>query len=157
MASEKSTPGPAFPAGLVGGLVAAVVVIAVAWATMGAEVAIPITVLAVICVGAALVFRTMGTGGPRAAADSSEGGLPRLPADEQRPLGDTPQAHDEISPHDLPPDHPGRRAAEEMAEGDEGETAGMAEGGAAGAGGPEEGSGEREPTGEAKHGARTGD
>jgi hypothetical protein len=27
-------------------------------------------------------------------------------------LGDTAEAHDEISPHDLPFDHPGRKAAE---------------------------------------------
>jgi hypothetical protein len=35
--------------------------------------------------------------------------------DDERPLGDTPEAHDEITPHDLPPDHPGRAAAEEQA------------------------------------------
>jgi hypothetical protein len=35
--------------------------------------------------------------------------------DDQTPLGDTPEAHDEISPHDLPPDHPARPAAEEQA------------------------------------------
>ena len=32
--------------------------------------------------------------------------------------GDTPEAHDEINPHDIPPGHPGRRAAEEQAETD---------------------------------------
>ena len=37
--------------------------------------------------------------------------------DDETPLGDTPEAHDEISPHDLPKDHPGRKAAEEQAEG----------------------------------------
>ncbi len=157
MASENRSTGPAFPVGLVGGLVAAVVVIAVAWATLGAEVAIPITILAVICAVVALVYRTMGSGGRRAETDSSEGGLPRLPTDEQRPLGDTPDAHDEINPHDLPPDHPGRHAAEEMAQGD-GETAGMSEGGAAGAGGSEQGGGGKaEPEGEAKQGATTTD
>jgi hypothetical protein len=36
--------------------------------------------------------------------------------DDERPLGDTPEAHDEISPHDLPPGHPGRKAAERDAE-----------------------------------------
>ena len=36
-------------------------------------------------------------------------------ADEQRPLGDTPEAHDEITPHDLPADHPGRAEAERQA------------------------------------------
>jgi hypothetical protein len=35
--------------------------------------------------------------------------------DDETPLGDTPEAHDEISPHDLPKDHPGRREAERMA------------------------------------------
>lgn len=31
--------------------------------------------------------------------------------DDETPLGDTPEAHDELSPHDLPPDHPGREEA----------------------------------------------
>lgn len=38
-----------------------------------------------------------------------------LAKDEETPLGDTKEAHDEISPHDLPKDHPGRRAAERQA------------------------------------------
>jgi hypothetical protein len=32
-------------------------------------------------------------------------------SNDGRPLGDTPEAHDEISPHDLPLGHPGRPAA----------------------------------------------
>ena len=36
--------------------------------------------------------------------------------DPETPLGDTPEAHDEISPHDLPPDHPGRKQAERESE-----------------------------------------
>jgi hypothetical protein len=44
--------------------------------------------------------------------------------DEETDLGDTPEAHDEISPVDLPPDHPGRRQAERDAGGVEGETRG---------------------------------
>ena len=43
--------------------------------------------------------------------------------DEETPLGDTPEAHDEISPHDLPKDHPGRREAEKEA-GESGTTRG---------------------------------
>jgi hypothetical protein len=39
--------------------------------------------------------------------------------DDSTPAGDTPEAHDEINPHDLPPDHPGRQAAEEQAGGEE--------------------------------------
>jgi hypothetical protein len=31
--------------------------------------------------------------------------------DDGRPLGDTAEAHDEITPHDLPLDHPGRAEA----------------------------------------------
>jgi hypothetical protein len=39
--------------------------------------------------------------------------------DDERPMGDTPEAHDEIIPEDLPKDHPGRREAErQAAEGD---------------------------------------
>ena len=40
-----------------------------------------------------------------------------LAKDEETPLGDTAEAHDEISPHDLPKDHPGRAAAEQQAGG----------------------------------------
>jgi hypothetical protein len=47
-----------------------------------------------------------------------------LTPDDETPAGDTPEAHDEISPHDLPKDHPGRRAAEELAEQEGGTTRG---------------------------------
>lgn len=52
-----------------------------------------------------------------AMSDESEP-LPssHLIPDNRTAAGDTPEAHDEISPHDLPPDHPGRQAAEEQAE-----------------------------------------
>ena len=43
--------------------------------------------------------------------------------DDETDLGDTPEAHDEISPHDLPKDHPGRRQAEKDA-GEDGTTRG---------------------------------
>src|ERR687884_33749 len=36
--------------------------------------------------------------------------------DNETAAGDTPEAHDEINPHDLPRHHPGRRAAQERAE-----------------------------------------
>jgi len=39
--------------------------------------------------------------------------------DDRAPLGDTPEAHDEIIPQDLPKGHPGRQEAErQAAEGD---------------------------------------
>jgi len=48
-----------------------------------------------------------------------------LTPDDETALGDTPEAHDEISPHDLPLDHPGRDEAERQAGGDEGTTDGI--------------------------------
>ena len=57
--------------------------------------------------------------------ESSEPLGPMTP-DEETPLGDTPEAHDEISPHDLPPDHPGRDEAERQAGGEDGTTEGEA-------------------------------
>lgn len=44
--------------------------------------------------------------------------------DDSTPAGDTPEAHDEINPHDLPPDHPGRQEAEAQAGGEDGTTRG---------------------------------
>ena len=46
--------------------------------------------------------------------------------DDETPAGDTPEAHDEISPHDLPIDHPGRQEAERQAGGEGGTTTGGA-------------------------------
>ena len=69
-----------------------------------------------------------------------------LLADDETALGDTDEAHDELSPHDLPKTHPGRRAAEELAAregGGDGTTRGHAEGGAAGEDGHESTSTER--------------
>ncbi|HWH11877.1 MAG TPA: hypothetical protein VG165_12170 [Solirubrobacteraceae bacterium] len=48
--------------------------------------------------------------------ERDRGLLDRL-VDDETPAGDTPEAHDEISPHDLPPGHPmraevARRAAQ---------------------------------------------
>jgi hypothetical protein len=64
------------------------------------------------------------------AADADDP-VPSLGADELRPMGDTPDAHDEIIPQDLPKDHPGRKAAEEQAGVRGGVTRGHREGGAA--------------------------
>ncbi len=55
--------------------------------------------------------------------DAAEPLGPATP-DDETPLGDTPEAHDEITPHDLPPDHPGRREAERRAGGADGVTRG---------------------------------
>src|SRR5205085_11609976 len=47
-----------------------------------------------------------------------------LITDDERPLGDTPEAHDEISPHDIPLDNPARHEAEAQVGGHDGETRG---------------------------------
>jgi len=44
--------------------------------------------------------------------------------DDETAMGDTPEAHDEISPHDLPKGHPGRQEAEREAGGEGGTTRG---------------------------------
>jgi hypothetical protein len=61
----------------------------------------------------------------RALDDESEP-IPsaHLITDDERPLGDTPEAHDEVNPHDIPLDNPARHEAEEQAGGEEAETRG---------------------------------
>ena len=44
--------------------------------------------------------------------------------DDQTEAGDTPEAHDGITPHDLPKDHLGRNEAEHLAGGEDGTTTG---------------------------------
>ena len=93
---------------------------------------IPAVILAVLVIGYALLNRAATKriaarhDSPQdAAADESEP-IPsaHLIPDDQTPAGDTPEAHDEINPHDLPRDHPGRQAAEAQAGGEEGTTRG---------------------------------
>jgi hypothetical protein len=47
-----------------------------------------------------------------------------LTPDEETEAGDTPEAHDEIVPEDLPKDHPGRQEAERLAAEGDGTTRG---------------------------------
>ena len=60
---------------------------------------------------------------PRHETESEEPLGPVTP-DEETSLGDTPEAHDEVNPRDLPPDHPGRKEAEQQSGGDQGTTQG---------------------------------
>jgi pimeloyl-ACP methyl ester carboxylesterase len=53
------------------------------------------------------------------------GPVPRLGLDNSRPLGDSPDLHGDVSPHDLPVDHPGRHAVEERAKEAGGRTTGL--------------------------------
>ena len=39
--------------------------------------------------------------------------FPGVGFDDATPLGDSPELHDDITPHDLPPDHPGRHRTEQ--------------------------------------------
>ena len=57
----------------------------------------------------------------RALADEQEP-IPstHLITDDERPLGDTPEAHDEINPRDIPQDNPARQEAEDRTGGQAG-------------------------------------
>lgn len=86
-------------------------------------------VIAAIVVGEKLLSKRVmhrhGDDPSEAIADEEEP-LPstHVITDDDTALGDTPEAHMEISPRDLPPDHPGRKAAEVQAGGDQGTTRG---------------------------------
>ena len=122
-----------FPALLgAAGSLAAVVVIAAFVAD--ASLAWPLLILFALCLAVAVVYRLIA-GSNRDDADHSDS-LPKQPATRSRPLGDTPEAHDEISPHDIPLYSPARRAAEQQASGVAATTRGHRQGGAAGRGGP---------------------
>ena len=56
--------------------------------------------------------------------DEADEPLGPMTPDEETDLGDTPEAHDEVSPHDLPRDHPGRQTAVDLAGGEDGTTRG---------------------------------
>jgi hypothetical protein len=90
------------------------------------QILLPVLVLAVICALAWFGYKTIVARG--SDTDSSDN-VPKQPERDERPLGDTPEAHDEINPHDLPLSHPGREEAEDMAGGAEGTTRGPLPGG----------------------------
>ena len=106
----------------------------------GAEFAIPIVILAALVLGflmlnGLLARRSLARHGGDASAARADGddALPSahlIPDD--RPLGDTVEAHDEISPHDLPKGAPNRRLAEAQAAARNGTTRGNREGAAGG-------------------------
>jgi hypothetical protein len=92
----------------------------------GIEWAIPIVILAAIVGAYAGMNKKLqqtemdrhGGDPDEALRDSSEGGLPKahVIGDEETALGDTPEVHSSVSPHDFPKGAPERQAAEEMAE-----------------------------------------
>jgi hypothetical protein len=52
---------------------------------------------------------------------------PGIGMDDLTPLGDSPELHDDITPHDLPPGHPARRRAEGQAPSGDGTIRGSGE------------------------------
>ena len=99
-----------FPALLLVGIALAIAVIVVAFIA-DSEYGIPVLILAAICIAAAVGFRVLA-GSNRSDADSTDA-VAKQPARGERPLGDTPEAHDEITAHDLPLDNPGRFEVEQ--------------------------------------------
>jgi hypothetical protein len=103
---------------------------------------IPIAILAVLIAGYALLNQRVSHrivddkhhGDVEEAMADGEDNVPaaHLIGDDERPLGDTPEAHDEISPHDIPMGAPERLAAEAQAGGEDGTSGGNREGGAGG-------------------------
>jgi hypothetical protein len=77
---------------------------------------IPLTAVGLWMAHVRLKTRPARSGDHDVAAADHTDAVPGFGVDDVRPMGDTPDAHDEISPHDLPKGHPGRPAAERQAE-----------------------------------------
>src|SRR3954471_4521596 len=105
-----------------------------------AIVLILVVIAAIYGVNRALQARIAGKHGgePERALDDEREPIPstHVITDDDRPAGDTPDAHDEIHPRDIPKDNPARQEAEAQVGDDD--NAGEISGNAAGAqGGPE--------------------
>jgi hypothetical protein len=106
------------------------------------EFLIPAAILAAIALTFALANRALtkraldrhdGDHGAVAADSTDNVPSPAGFPDDSRPVGDTPEAHDEINPHDIPKwDAETRQAAEAQAGSEDEETRGNVEGGAGG-------------------------
>ena len=117
------------------GLIAVVLVIPAVAALLTGEPAIAIAVVTLAAVVGAWFVLTIARsrsvmgrhgGDPEAAAADREESVPSADVitDGDTALGDTPQAHNEISPRDLPPNHPGREEAERQSADERGTTRG---------------------------------
>lgn len=76
---------------------------------------IPLTAVALWLAGARAKTRVEGGALVDDSADNREDPFPGMGLADQRPLGDSPDLHDDLVPEDLPPGHPARRAAEQRA------------------------------------------
>ena len=124
---------------LLGGVVAFYVVAAVvAGAFNGAGYTIVVLLAgfvpatAVVLAMALAREKSVAEGGRVRDATAEDHGdpFPGLGLDDETAVGDTPDAHDEITPHDVPKDHPSRREAERQAGGPHGTTRGSVPGAA---------------------------
>src|SRR3954453_7277390 len=122
-----------FPALLAAGASLGAVAVIVAFVA-DSGLAWPLLILFALCLAVAIAYRLIA-GSNRDDADHTDS-VPKQPATRSRPLGDTPEAHDELSPHDIPLYNPARRAAEQQAGGLAGTTRGHRQGAAAGRGRP---------------------
>jgi hypothetical protein len=125
-------------------LLAAVVVVFLATALISGtpEYLIPMAILLVLILAyaglnLALTRRELARHGDEpmnALRDDEDWAIPsaHLIGDDETAAGDTPEVHDEINPHDLPIDHPGRPEAERQAALAEADTTTGNEEGAAG-------------------------
>ncbi len=142
-ASEETSGGPIVPKWMLLVLVVFFVVYTVTvLATGEPSFLIPVVILAALVFLYAFANRMLTKrilrrdGSMEEAMSDNDDAIPsaHLIPDSETPLGDTPEAHDEISPHDLPVAHPGRMAAEDQAGSMEGTTVGNADPAEAGEG-----------------------
>jgi hypothetical protein len=114
-------PRPRWAALLIGGVAAIYGICALAAAVFAGPAYAIATLLAGIVpmTAAALWVATVRAKTRRLAGDAvdasagdSDDPFPGVGADDAHPLGDTPEIHDDISSHELPPGHPARRRAD---------------------------------------------
>jgi hypothetical protein len=113
-------PPPKGYAPLMGGLSAFYIISAIAAANVGPDYAIAALLAGTIPATAATLTYATARRKTRQAEDGhmedlsteDQSPFPGIGMDDKTPLGDSPELHDEITPHDLPPGHPGRRRAE---------------------------------------------
>ena len=92
------------------GVTAALIVAVVAGLAAGPGAAVAVIAALALWLAFTAVFRARGAAAGRA--------LPAWSPDDERPLGDTPELHDRLSPHDVPKSHPSRLALERAARDD---------------------------------------
>jgi hypothetical protein len=72
---------------------------------------VPMTAAAVMFATARRHTVAEPDGHQRDVSTEEDGAFPGIGFDDRSPLGDTPEVHDDLSPHDVPVGHPARRRA----------------------------------------------